>query len=163
MNVWSLDSTYVSCKTSGGKMKFIRICMRRNNFYSTAIDYSQNSFATKSSTKMCWISFGKLTQIDKQSHNSTFSTLPHVDHALSGHVQKYHDCSLCTLVRGDNNARAVLHFNGRSLWNEAEAECTVKLCEVLCNDKARVSPTDIGVICPYASQKRHVVEKLKEL
>ena len=43
---------------------------------------------------MCWISYGKLTQIDKQSHNSTFSTLPHGDHALSGHAQKYHDCSL---------------------------------------------------------------------
>ena len=33
-------------------------------------------------------------KIDKQSHNSTFSTLPRGDHALSGHAQKYHDCSL---------------------------------------------------------------------
>ena len=43
---------------------------------------------------MCRISYGKLTQINKQSHNSTFSTLPQEDHALSGHAQKYHDCSL---------------------------------------------------------------------
>ena len=34
---------------------------------------------------MCRISYEKLTQI--QSHNSTFSTLPHGYHALSGHAQ----------------------------------------------------------------------------
>ena len=43
---------------------------------------------------MCQILYWKLTQIDKQSLNSTFSTLPQGDHALSGHAQKYHDCSL---------------------------------------------------------------------
>ena len=58
------------------------------------IDYSQTSFDPKSSAKMCWISYGKLTQIDKQSHNLTVSTLPQVDHALSWHAKKYHDCRL---------------------------------------------------------------------
>ena len=54
-----------------------------------SIDYSQTSFSSKISTKLCRISYGKLTKIDKQSHNSTFSTLPHVDHAHFEHVQKY--------------------------------------------------------------------------
>ena len=42
---------------------------------------------------MCRILYGKLTQIDKQSHNSSFSTPPPGDRALFGHAQKYHDCS----------------------------------------------------------------------
>ena len=61
------------------------------------IDCSQTSFSSKSSTKLCQISYGKFTKIDKQSHNSAFSTLPHGDHALSGHAQRYHDCSLCLM------------------------------------------------------------------
>ena len=32
-NVWSLDSTFLSSKTSGLKLKLIRICMRRNNLF----------------------------------------------------------------------------------------------------------------------------------
>ena len=58
------------------------------------IDYSQTSFSSKSSTKLCQISYGKLTRIYKQSHTSTFSTLPHGDHALFGHAQKYRNCTL---------------------------------------------------------------------
>ena len=65
-----------------------------DRFQYLSIDYSQTSFSSKNSTKLCQILNGNLTKIDKQSHNSTFLTLPHGDHTLSGHAQKYHDCSL---------------------------------------------------------------------
>ena len=51
------------------------------------IDYNQTSFSSKSTTKLCRISYGKFTKIDKQSHNATFSTLPRGDHFLSEHAQ----------------------------------------------------------------------------
>ena len=88
----------------------------------TWIDYSQTSFSYKNTTKLCRILYGKLTKIDKQSHNSTFSTLSRGDHAPSEHVQKYHDCSQwLSNIKGNCNCKKKSlskHFDKILLSNE---------------------------------------------
>ncbi|KAK7486591.1 hypothetical protein BaRGS_00022116 [Batillaria attramentaria] len=49
-----------------------------------------------------------------------------------------------------------------SLCNELEAECTAVLCEELLKMGASFHTNNIGIICPYASQKRLVCKRLCE-
>ena len=64
---------------------------------------------------MCRISYRKLTQIDKQSHNSAFSTLPHGDHAHCEHAQKELDGSLFNDIFFDDlDSRSKVKFQGQT-------------------------------------------------
>ncbi|XP_070189719.1 uncharacterized protein [Littorina saxatilis] len=49
-----------------------------------------------------------------------------------------------------------------TLSNELEADCTAVLCHQLLNTKLHITPNSIGIICPYAGQKRLVTRKLKD-
>ncbi|XP_076467284.1 uncharacterized protein LOC143298326 [Babylonia areolata] len=54
-----------------------------------------------------------------------------------------------------------LQSQSGTVSNELEAECTAVLCEELTRSNKKITAQSIGIICPYAGQKRLVVDKLR--
>lgn len=88
-----------------------------------------------------------------------YNNLLRTDKKIEEYCQKFpfHPYTVFNVEEGQE----LLSHSG-TLSNEMEAECTAVLCEELMRYSKQIIAQNIGIICPYAGQKRLVFSKLRE-